>query len=399
MKTDLVIIGGGIVGCFSAYHALRQGKRVTLIESGQHATGATVRNFGQVVPSGMALGIWSELAIRSVAIYEQLHQEWPLPIRQNGSYYVASDDAEMQLLTELGQHHSQMDYANFALTRQQLQQANPNLKSDYCVGGAYYPNEYSAESVQLSQRLLSYLEQHPNCQLKRGQLAIDITHSNNDVQVRCSSGFSIQAEDALICCGHFLNRLFPNQLQRKSVRIAKLQMLKTQPIPSVTLKGNLLTGLTIRRYESFASLPSFSQLSANEHQQRLQAHGIHILFKQSVDGSIIIGDSHHYDDANASDSLTYRDDAQVNRMIVEEAQRILDLPHWNIAETWSGFYCQDDANNVLLETLSPGIHALTAIGGKGMTTSAGLTERVIHQLYAAGELRTLAAQLAHSPIN
>jgi glycine/D-amino acid oxidase-like deaminating enzyme len=53
-KSDLIVVGGGILGTFHAWHAAALGKKVLLIEKDQYPVNATVRNFGQVVPSGMA---------------------------------------------------------------------------------------------------------------------------------------------------------------------------------------------------------------------------------------------------------------------------------------------------------------------------------------------------------
>ena len=50
---DLIVVGGGVLGAFHAYHALKNGLKVALIEKDKAPQGATVRNFGQVVPSGM----------------------------------------------------------------------------------------------------------------------------------------------------------------------------------------------------------------------------------------------------------------------------------------------------------------------------------------------------------
>lgn len=55
MKYDLIVVGGGVLGTFHAYHALKKNLKVLLIERNSVPQGATVRNFGQVVPSGMDL--------------------------------------------------------------------------------------------------------------------------------------------------------------------------------------------------------------------------------------------------------------------------------------------------------------------------------------------------------
>ncbi len=90
---DLIVVGAGILGTFHAYHAARMGKKVLLTEKDQYPVNATVRNFGQVVPSGMS-GKWLDYGRRSTEIYKSIQQEFDISVRQNGSVYIASDEEE-----------------------------------------------------------------------------------------------------------------------------------------------------------------------------------------------------------------------------------------------------------------------------------------------------------------
>ena len=65
MKYDLIIVGAGILGTAHAYHAANKGLKVLILEKDNFPVGSTVRNFGQVVPSGMA-GSWFDQDRKSV---------------------------------------------------------------------------------------------------------------------------------------------------------------------------------------------------------------------------------------------------------------------------------------------------------------------------------------------
>ena len=77
---DLIVVGGGVLGAFHAYHALIRGLKVALIEKDKTPKGATVRNFGQVIPSGMN-NKWQVYGRESIGIYRELHSKSDLSIR------------------------------------------------------------------------------------------------------------------------------------------------------------------------------------------------------------------------------------------------------------------------------------------------------------------------------
>ena len=53
--------------------------------------------------------------------------------------------------------------------------------------------------------------------------------------------------------------------------------------------------------------------------------GVHILFKQAVDGSVILGDSHQYADAPKIEDLGYELDMDIDNFMIEEAKKIIDI--------------------------------------------------------------------------
>ena len=157
--------------------------------------------------------------------------------------------------------------------------------------------------------------------------------------------------------------------------------MQTYPCESIPLKRSILTGLTIRRYESFQQCASYATIAHRGHlNPQLIQWGIHILFKQAVDGSIIIGDSHEYRDACEADALGFDLNGDINALLLREAQRILHLPSWDIARMWAGFYTQCKTQDVLITEVESDVHIVTAIGGKGMTASAGFAKAHIDRL-------------------
>ena len=377
---DLIVIGSGALGTFHAFHAARLGKKVLLLEKDNRPVSATVRNFGQVVPSGMA-GKWFDYGRRSLEIYGEIQAEYDLTVRQNGSIYVASDEDEWTLANELYDRKRADGYPCELLSKAQTLTRYPLLKPSYVRGALLFPTEVSVEPDQMIHRLIQYIVKKHGVTYWNNSAVVDCQSNYNGAIITLANRMRFQAQQVLICNGSEFRLLFPEVFAESGLVVSKLQMMQTVALPQVSLPGNLLTGLTIRRYESFAECPSYSQIATPEHLVELKKWGIHLLFKQAFDGSIIIGDSHEYAGAMHVDDLDFDTKEYVNTLILNEARRIVTFPVDRISRTWSGFYAQTD-REIFEYDVDENIHIVTGIGGKGMTSSAGFAEQKIGQLLA-----------------
>jgi FAD dependent oxidoreductase TIGR03364 len=377
---DLIIVGSGVLGTFHAYNAAKLGKEVLLIEKDQYPIQATVRNFGQVVPSGMGKE-WFDLGVRSTEFYKNIQSEFDISVRNNSSVYIASDADEQQLIHELKNEMDSRGYGAELLTPAQCLSKWPTLKKEYCLEGLFFPQEVSVEPEKMIHRLITYCTtKFSNLIYKSSTTIIDCFVSGNIVKIVSNTKEKFTSDKVIICNGGEFKLLFPDLFRSSGIVVSKLQMLRTVPMPQVELEGNILTGLTIRRYESFQECPSYHHIETPENLSELKKWGIHILFKKATDGSFIIGDSHEYADVNHTDDLGFAQNEYINQLMLKEAQRIVRFDVTKIAATWSGYYPQHNEKGIVEIDLEDKIHIRTAIGGKGMTTSAGYAEQSIKKL-------------------
>lgn len=381
-KFDLIVVGAGVLGTFHAYHAALLGKTVLLIEKDQYPINATVRNFGQVVPSGISAD-WFQYGVYSTHLYKKIQKEYDIFIRQNGSVYIASDHDEQQLIHELKAIMDNRGYGAQLLSKKQCLEKWPALKASYCREGLFFPDEVSAEPSAMIHRLINYcLVKFPNLTYKPQTTIIDCRVSGNVVKVATQKSETFTADKVIVCNGGEFKILFSDLFRESGIEISKLQMVQTMPMPEVGLEGNILTGLTIRRYESFSECPSFHTIKTPDHLAELKKWGIHILFKKAIDGSVIIGDSHEYARIKNMDDLDFSLHEHINTLMLNEAQRIVSFDVKAIARSWAGFYSQHSEKDIVEYDLEDKIHIRTAIGGKGMTSSAGYAERSIRKIFA-----------------
>ncbi len=99
MKTDVVIIGGGIVGCATSYYLAKKGLQVLVLEKNS-AVGveASGRNGGGVRQHGRKEAL--PLAMASVRLWTTLEGELnsDLEYVQTGNINIAVDDASIEVL-------------------------------------------------------------------------------------------------------------------------------------------------------------------------------------------------------------------------------------------------------------------------------------------------------------
>lgn len=379
-KYDLIFVGAGILGTFHAYHALKLGLKVALLEKTKMPAGATTQNFGQVVPSGMNTK-WQNFGRESLSIYKEIQTQADISVRQNGSVYVASNDEEVRLIEELAAINKSNAYTSQLLTKEECLQKWPGLKSSYCKAGLFFPEEITVNARVAIRRVIQFLISKYELDFYGNTKVIDIHINDAGCEVVDNLRRTFNAEQVILCNGSDFKTLFPNIFWGSDLEVTKLHMLQTMRQSTLRLDGNILTGLTIRRYESFRECPSYAAIKERESDNTFaKEYGIHILFKQLKDGAVIIGDSHEYADAKDQDDLGYEIDNNINRFIMDRAMEIMDLQNWSIEKAWFGIYSQCKENDIFQHSIDDKLHIVTGIGGKGMTGSPAFAKESVYKI-------------------
>ncbi|WP_339727592.1 TIGR03364 family FAD-dependent oxidoreductase [Maribacter stanieri] len=377
---DLVVVGGGVLGTFHAYHAMKKGLKVALLEKDSMPKSATVRNFGQVVPSGMNTK-WQEYGRKSLKIYKKIHAKFNITVRQEGSIYLASNEEEVQLIEELREINRINEYTSILFTKSECLSRYPGLNENYVKAGLFFPEEITVEPRTMIGRIHKYL-QKKGLSIFYQSKVIECYALGNEVSTQLANGRMLLSSKVIICNGSDFKTLYPQLFATSDLEISKLQMMQTKPQENYKIPGSVLTGLSIRRYEAFAECPSYLKIKSKELLESPEKKwGVHILFKQAMDGSVILGDSHEYADAENIDDLGFDLNMEIDNLMIKKAKEIFELPTYEINQRWFGMYSQCKNSDIFERTIDRNIHIVTGIGGKGMTGSAGFAKHNINQFF------------------
>lgn len=154
-SAQVVIVGGGIIGCSIAYHLTKLGiTDVVLLERKTLTCGTTWHAAG-LVPTLRATYNMSMLANYSASLYEQLEAETgqATGFVRNGSLTIATNE---ERLSEIKRGASMAKVAGFpcdVVDPEQAKEIWPLLNIDDVIGAIYLPMDGMASPVDLTQAL------------------------------------------------------------------------------------------------------------------------------------------------------------------------------------------------------------------------------------------------------
>jgi FAD dependent oxidoreductase TIGR03364 len=363
---DVIVVGAGIVGLAHALAAARRGKQVLVIDRDAQANRASVRNFGFVTVTGQARERVWQLAHRSAATWRDVAAAAQIPIEQEGLLLVAQrkeaqDVVDAFLATEMGE-------GCIPLSAAQLHDLCPQVRDARC--GLFSRHDLRVESRTAIPRLAAWLEAAHGVRFLRG---VSVLHVESG-QVWSSQG-KHRAETILVCPGDDGNALFPEAFADAAIQRCKLQMLRLAP-PGWRLPAPVMSDLSMIRYLGYSELPEAAALRRRlEHEQpQALADGIHLIAVQSADGSLVVGDSHHY--AATPDPFA---SAAVEAEILRAYEAVLG-PVPSLIERWTGTYASA-ASHSLVHAPADGVRLVVVTSGTGASTGFALAEDVVAELF------------------
>jgi glycine/D-amino acid oxidase-like deaminating enzyme len=245
-EADVVIVGGGIIGCASAYYAAKRGARVVVVDKGDLGFEQSTRNWGwvhqqvrypQLIP----------LAVMSTELWTGLEKELGADLEwvQAGNLSLAFDDLDLEAFEGYLDRAKEAGLGSEILTREQVEQLLPEMRGPW-LGALHIPTDGQANPDLVTAAFARAAEArgaklYPGCaaegvELRRGAVRAVLTERG-----------AVRAGQVVVAAGAWSRRFLRPlgvRIPQSAVRATVVRTTPTEPVTGITAWGR---GVTFRQ--------------------------------------------------------------------------------------------------------------------------------------------------------
>ncbi len=206
-SSKTIIVGGGIIGCSTAYHLAHLGEEVLLLDKAQLTSGSTWHAAGLVGQLRSNANV-TQLLGYSISLYDKLEEETGLATgwKMNGGLRLACNEERWTEVRRQATTAHSFGLDMQLLTPQEAQDLWPLMDISDVVGAAFLPTDGQASPSDITQALakgarMKGAQLVENCAVKEV-----LTGPNGVTGVRTARG-DIACEKLVLCCGQWTRDL------------------------------------------------------------------------------------------------------------------------------------------------------------------------------------------------
>lgn len=362
MNPDVVIIGGGIVGCACAYFLAKAGIKVHLVEKGALGSGASKAGMMHVV-SWEEPDIHLHLSHASKRLYQELSQVLPIDIefRETGSIAIVETPESFETLAKTIKRLQAYGVNCQMLNPEELIEFEPNIAPDI-AGAGYFMDDGQVNplstTLALAQAARSY---HATIEPFNPVVGFELSPDGATVQAVVTAQGRIPTQSVVLASGAWTREIGEKAGLDIPIQPRKGTLVVTVPVPNGLINCKVI--LAAGYMDSVHSGDTGGvTVAAN--------------IQQAVNGNLVLGSSRQFV------SFDRRVDPHVVASMMSRCLRFFPcLADISAIRTWAGFrpYTPD-----LLPIISPveqirGIYIAAGHEGIGIT-EAPITGKLISQL-------------------
>jgi len=368
--SDVVIIGGGVIGCSIAYHLAKRGIPTHVIERDDIAMGSSGACDKAVLLQSKNPGIHLELALKSVKMFPELQKSLDTDIEffNHGCMIAIQNEEQWRVMEGFVERQRQHGLDVKLLDRDQARAMQPALSEDI-VGSTYSPMDCEANPIYLTLGLYRGAKKH-GAKFSLGTAAKNIKLEKGRVK-------SVETDSGEILCKYVVNAAgayapFVGKMVGLKIPIVprRGQLIVTEPVAPL-IHGEM----NCARYITAKFRP---ELLGTDEMAKL---GVGLSLNQTVSGNLLIGGTREfvgYDKRTTHKAL---------RAILQHAASIVPaLKNIHVIRSFSGLrpYTPDGLPILGEVPEVPGFIMAAGHEGDGIALSA-ITGKIISDIIAEGK--------------
>ena len=347
--SDVVIIGGGVMGASTAFHLAEAGVNVTLLERDSLASGSTSKAAGGV-RANFSDELNIALGLRSLEAFEnfKVRPGQDIDLHQTGYLFILTKPEDVELFEGSVKLQNSMGVESRMLTPQEAQEISPLLNTDGVLAAAFSPRDghCTPESVVLG--YATGARKH-GASIHTGVEVTGIVHDGSTISAVDTTAGRIATTTVINCAGAWSPQIGAMVGLEIPVVPYRREILITEPIPDLP-----------------ANFPMTIDFSTSFYFHR-EGPGLLTGFS---DQSVEAGFSLNRDDSFAE---------KLGELAMVRAPRVLDA---GIRSGWAGLYEVTPDHNALLgewKKMSRFLYA-TGFSGHGFLQGPAIGE-IFRDLY------------------
>jgi glycine/D-amino acid oxidase-like deaminating enzyme len=282
--SEVVVIGGGIIGGAIAYYAAKAGLEVLVVERGELAAGTSSRCDGNILAIDKDPGFDSQMSLVSQQLVHELSREleYSFEYRAPGSILVCETEAEMLAAEQWVKRQKEAGLAFRMLDRSDIRQESPYFADDL-LGGLECATDSTVNPYMLTYALFAGAKKHG----ARVMLRTEVTGLKRDV---ASGAFTIDTTQGEITANKVVNAA--------GVWAPQIGRMVGVEIPIEPRKGHLIVAarngpVGLRKVMEFGYLISKfgGERQVDEETAR---YGVALVFEPTESQNFLIGSSRQF---------------------------------------------------------------------------------------------------------
>jgi 4-methylaminobutanoate oxidase (formaldehyde-forming) len=199
---DIVIIGGGVVGCSVAYHLAKLGRTNVVLLERKRLTSGTTWHAAGLIGQLRATQNMTRLAKYSADLYESLEAETGVAtgLKRNGGMIMALTPARFEELRRNASMARAFGVEVETLSANEAATMHPLLNPEGVVGGVYLPREGQADPANIAMALAAGARQR-GVRILENVAVTGITRRNGHISGVSTADGDIGAEIVVNCAG------------------------------------------------------------------------------------------------------------------------------------------------------------------------------------------------------